>query len=66
MKLFVNKSEVPFLKGALRRMVADSVSPEQTAVAQRLLERVTLCEQLQDNERGGKNANQCGSHPDAP
>lgn len=51
MRLFVNTKEVPFLKNALRNALNQSASSEVISNLEELLERVELCERLQNNER---------------
>ena len=53
MRLYVSGKEVKVLKEVLR--AANSKDPETRAIQIRLLERVVLCEQLQNNvESAGK------------
>lgn len=58
MRLYVNAKEVPFLKNALRDAVIKSAGLDELQSLQRLLERVELCEELQDNERRGGGQNE--------
>lgn len=58
MRLYVNAKEVPYLKNALRDAVIKSSGLEEMQSLQRLLERVELCEELQDNERRGGGQNE--------
>lgn len=50
MKLFVNKKETPLLKRALRSYLKRTQSTENHDRIACLLERIELCEQLQDNK----------------
>lgn len=51
MRLYVSKKEIPTLKNALEKLVlTDAFDSKEFEVAKRLLERVELCEELQDNE----------------
>lgn len=56
MRLYVNLAEIPTLKRALKRL-ANSPLVDDIDHAKRLLERVELCEQLQNNERRGGETN---------
>jgi hypothetical protein len=54
MRLFVNTKEVPFLKDALSLAIAQSETPIEYDRLNDLLERVVLCEELQERERRAK------------
>lgn len=51
MGLFVNKKEIPLLKRALASFINRTGKEENALAVQALLERVELCEKLQDNEK---------------
>lgn len=51
MRLFVNKREVPLLKRALLAYSKRTTLDENALTVLALLERVELCEKLQDNEK---------------
>lgn len=55
MRLYVNTNEVPSLKGALRKALAQSSLFVERSHLSALLERVELCEALQKSERRAKN-----------
>ena len=54
MRLYVNANEVPFLKDALHKVIADSHEPIEVDRLSDLLERVELCEELQKNVKRSK------------
>lgn len=51
MRLFVNKKETPLLKRALASYIKRTTKDENAVRMQALLERVELCEKLQDSEK---------------
>lgn len=51
MRLYVNRNEVPFLKHALQKVIATTDSQIESDRLSDLLERVELCEELQNNIR---------------
>jgi hypothetical protein len=55
MRLYVNTKEVPYLKNALRNAIAQTWDSETSTRLTELLERVSLCEDLQKNERRALN-----------
>lgn len=54
MRLYVNTKEVPFLKDALQKAITNGATYEEIRHLSELLARVTLCEELQNNERRAK------------
>lgn len=58
MRLYVNTKEVPFLKDAIRKQIQQATTPIELDRLSDLLERITLCEELQDSERRAKKEEQ--------
>lgn len=54
MRLYINTKEVPVLKSALQKSVAQSADPIEEERLYALLERIELCEALQKSERRAK------------
>lgn len=54
MRLYVNPREVPLLKGALREGIAHAHTDTERRDFEELLNRVKLCEELQQSEQKAK------------